>query len=93
MANSVQAGTPPRENTRVLRSIDVVLGRGVRASSNAPCSEHAVSADGLVQAFAAHHLALAARAKLDLPRPARPLGIANFFSLGELRLSKAKLSS
>jgi hypothetical protein len=28
MANSVQAGTPPRENTREHRTIDVVYGRG-----------------------------------------------------------------
>lgn len=57
MANSVQAGTPPRENPRVNRTIDFVVGRGstdfVQCAVFGTCCYQQT---GLIQAFAAHSL-------------------------------------
>jgi hypothetical protein len=41
MANAVQGGTPPRENSREHRTIDVVYGRG--STRNASCSARAAT--------------------------------------------------
>ncbi|MGB0035957.1 MAG: DUF5938 domain-containing protein [Candidatus Acidiferrales bacterium] len=57
MAGSVQAGTPPRENTHEHRTIDVVIGRGTM--DFAQCVIFGTCAyrqTGLIQAFAAHSL-------------------------------------
>ncbi|MGB8837896.1 MAG: DUF5938 domain-containing protein, partial [Candidatus Acidiferrales bacterium] len=57
MANSVQAGTPPRENPREQRTIDVVLGRGT--TDYAQCVLFGTCCyrqTGLLQAYAAHSL-------------------------------------
>ena len=57
MAAAVQGSTPPRENSREQRTIDVVLGRGTTAS--AQCVIYGTCCyrqTGLVQAFAAHNL-------------------------------------
>jgi len=95
MANSVQAGTPPRENTRVHRTIDVVLGRGTRNSVQ--CTMFGTCAyrqTGLVQAFAAHHLALAAPRKVGFASPCEAFGHRELLqALENFGLSKAKLSS
>jgi hypothetical protein len=57
MANSVQGGTPPRENSREQRTIDVVAGRGstevVHCFVVGTCC---YKQTGLLQAFAAHCL-------------------------------------
>ena len=57
MANSVQAGTPPRENSRENRTIDVIAGRGstefVQCVLTGTCC---YKQTGLIQAFAAHNL-------------------------------------
>jgi len=95
MANSVQAGTPPRENTRVHRTIDVVLGRGstnfVKCAMFGTC---AYRQTGLVQAFAAHHLALAAPRKVGFASPCEAFGHRELLqALESFGLSKAKLSS
>jgi hypothetical protein len=69
MANSVQAGTPPRENIREQRTIDVVLGRGT--TDYAQCILFGTCAyrqTGLLQAYAAHSL---------LHRPPRKAGFAS----------------
>jgi len=94
MANSVQAGTPPRENTRQHRTIDVVLGRGsttfVQCTMLGTC---AYRQTGLVQAFAAHHLALAAPRKVGFASPCEAFGHRELLqALENFGLSKAKLS-
>ncbi len=95
MANSVQAGTPPRENTRVHRTIDVVLGRG--SMSFVQCAMFGTCAyrqTGLVQAFAAHHLALSAPRKVGFASPCEAFGHRELLHALETHgLSKAKISS
>jgi short subunit dehydrogenase-like uncharacterized protein len=95
MANSVQAGTPPRENTRVHRTIDVVLARG--SMNSVQCTMFGTCAyrqTGLVQAFAAHHLALAAPRKVGFASPCEAFGHRELLqALENFGLSKAKLSS
>jgi short subunit dehydrogenase-like uncharacterized protein len=57
MANAVQSGTPPRENTRENRTIDVVLARG--SMEFRQCTLFGTCAyrqTGLLQAHAAHSL-------------------------------------
>ena len=57
IADSVQAGMPPRENRRQQRTVDVVSARGNLESIQIVV--HGVGAylqTGLIQAFAAHHL-------------------------------------
>jgi short subunit dehydrogenase-like uncharacterized protein len=57
IADSVQAGMPPRENRRQQRTVDVVSARGNLESIQVVV--HGVGAylqTGLIQAFAAHHL-------------------------------------
>ena len=94
MANSVQAGTPPRENTRVHRTIDVVLGRG--SMNSVQCAMFGTCAyrqTGLVQAFAAHHLTLAAPRKVGFASPCEAFGHRELLqALESFGLSKAKLS-
>ena len=95
MANSVQGGTPPRENTRVHRTIDVVLGRGsmnfVQCTMFGTC---AYRQTGLVQAFAARHLARAAPCKVGFASPCEAFGHKNLLqALEDFGLSQAKLSS
>jgi len=69
MAAAVQGSTPPRENSREQRTIDVVLGRGTTASVQCVIfGTCCYRQPGLVQAFAAHHLA---------HRPPRKTGFAS----------------
>jgi short subunit dehydrogenase-like uncharacterized protein len=57
IADSVQAGTPPRENRRRQRTIDVVSARGSLDSIQVVVhGQGAYLQTGLIQAFAAHHL-------------------------------------
>jgi len=95
MANSVQAGTPPRENTRVHRTIDVVLGRG--SMNSVQCTMFGTCAyrtTGLVQAFAAHHLTYAAPHKVGFASPCEAFGHRELLqALQNFGLSRAKLSS
>jgi short subunit dehydrogenase-like uncharacterized protein len=95
MANSVQAGTPPRENTRVHRTIDVVLGRG--STSFVQCTMFGTCAyrqTGLVQAFAAHHLAQDAPRKVGFASPCEAFGHRELLqALESYGLSKAKFVS
>ena len=95
MANSVQAGTPPRENTRVHRTIDVVLGRGsINSVQCAMFGTCAYRQTGLVQAFAAHHLSLATPRKLGFASPCEAFGHRELLqALESFGLQKAKLSS
>ncbi len=57
IADSVQAGMPPRENRRQQRTIDVVSARGSLESIQIVVhGQGAYLQTGLIQAFAAHHL-------------------------------------
>jgi short subunit dehydrogenase-like uncharacterized protein len=93
MANSVQAGTPPRENTRQHRTIDVVVGRG--STNFVQCTMFGTCAyrqTGLVQAFAAHHLSLAPPRKIGFASPCEAFGHRELLhALENHGLSKAKL--
>jgi short subunit dehydrogenase-like uncharacterized protein len=95
MANSVQAGTPPRENTRMHRTIDVVLGRG--STNFVQCIMYGTCAyrtTGLVQAFAARHLTYAPPRKVGFASPCEAFGHRELLqALENFGLSRAKLSS
>jgi len=57
LAEAAQSTTPPRENRRQNRTIDVVMGRGNLASAHVVAlGQGAYLQTGLIQAFAAHHL-------------------------------------
>jgi hypothetical protein len=69
IADSVQAGMPPRENRRVQRTIDVVSARGSLDSIQIVVhGQGAYIQTGLIQAFAAHHLVF---------QPPRAVGFAS----------------
>jgi short subunit dehydrogenase-like uncharacterized protein len=75
MANSVQGGTPPRENTREHRTIDVVCGRGTTAF--AQCIMFGTCCyrqTGLMQAYAAHALVHGAPRKAGYASPCAAFG-------------------
>jgi hypothetical protein len=75
IADSMQPETPPRENRRLQRTIDVVVGRGsletVRVSAH---GQGAYLQTGLIQAFAAHHLVHAAPRKVGFAAPGEAFG-------------------
>lgn len=95
MANAVQAGTPPRENPREQRTIDVVVGRG--STAYAQCVVFGTCCyrqTGLIQAFAAHHLVHAAPRKVGFASPAEAFGHREILRvLEDHGLSKARLVS
>lgn len=95
MANSVQAGTPPRENTREHRTIDVVAGRGtmdfVQCAVFGTC---AYRLTGLIQAFAAHSLVYAAPRKVGFASAAVAFGHRELLrTLESHGLAKVKMLS
>jgi short subunit dehydrogenase-like uncharacterized protein len=75
MASSVQGQTPPRENAREQRTIDVVVGRGttdfVQCAVFGTC---AYRQTGLLQAYAAHSLIHTAPRKVGFASPAEAFG-------------------
>jgi short subunit dehydrogenase-like uncharacterized protein len=94
MANAVQAGTPPRENTREQRTIDVVVGRSstdyAQCVTLGTCCYHQT---GLLQAFAAHHLVQAAPRKVGFASPAEAFGHQEILRvLEEHGLAKLRLT-
>jgi short subunit dehydrogenase-like uncharacterized protein len=95
MANSVQAGTPPRENTRQHRTIDVVVGRG--STNFVQCTMFGTCAyrqTGLIQAFAAHHLSLAPPRKVGFASPCEAFGHRELLhALESHALSKARMAA
>jgi short subunit dehydrogenase-like uncharacterized protein len=95
MANSVQGGTPPRENTRQHRTIDLVVGRG--STNFVQCAMFGTCAyrqTGLVQAFAAHHLTYAAPRKVGFASPCEAFGHRELLhALESYGLSKARVTS
>lgn len=75
MANSVQAGTPPPENPRENRTIDVIVGRGsmefVQCALFGTCC---YKQTGLIQAFAAHSLLDSSPGKIGFASAAEAFG-------------------
>jgi len=95
MASSVQPGTPPRENTKLHRTIDVVLGRGsMKFTQCTMFGTCAYRQTGLVQAFAAHHLAYAPPRKVGFASPCEAFGHRELLqALENHGLSRAHFSS
>ena len=95
MANSVQAGTPPRENAREQRTIDEVNGRGtISFASCVMVGTCCYRQTGLLQAFAAHTLIHAAPRMVGFASPTAAFGHREIFSALESHgLVKARVSS
>ena len=75
IADSVQAGMPPRENRRQQRTIDVVSARGGLESIQVVVhGQGAYLQTGLIQAFAAHHLVFAAPKAVGFASPCSAFG-------------------
>jgi len=95
MANAVQGSTPPRENTREQRTIDVVVGRGTTESVQ--CVVYGTCAyrqTGLIQAFAAHNLIHARPRKVGFASPSEAFGHREILRVVESHgLAKAKMYS
>jgi Family of unknown function (DUF5938)/Saccharopine dehydrogenase NADP binding domain len=93
MANSVQGGTPPRENTHEHRTIDVVLARGT--TDFAQCTIFGTCAyrqTGLIQAYVAHSLIHRAPRKVGYASAAEAIGHREILRVLESHgLSKMKL--
>jgi len=93
MANAVQGGTPPRENTREQRTIDVVAGRGstdyVQCVVFGTCCYRQT---GLIQAFAAHSLVHTPPRKVGFASAAEAFGHRELLAVIESHgLAKARL--
>lgn len=93
MANSVQAGTPPRENAREQRTIDVVTGRGstdfIQCVVFGTCCYRQT---GLLQAFAAHNLIHSAPRKVGFASAAEAFGHREILKVLEASgLAKARI--
>jgi short subunit dehydrogenase-like uncharacterized protein len=94
MANSVQAGTPPRENTHEHRTIDVVYGRGTMDA--AQCTIFGTCAyrqTGLLQAYAARSLARTAPKCVGFASPCAAFGHRELLKALESHgLAKARMN-
>lgn len=95
MANAVQGSTPPRENSREQRTIDIVVGRGTTESVQ--CVVYGTCAyrqTGLIQAYAAHSLMQASPRKVGFASPAEAFGHREILRVVESHgLAKAKVYS
>lgn len=93
MANSVQTGTPPRENPREQRTIDVVVGRGnLDTMQCVVVGSCCYRQTGLMQAFAAHHLVTNPPRQVGYASPAAAFGHREILrTLESHGLAKAKL--
>ena len=75
IADSVQAGMPPRENRRRQRTIDVVSARGSLESIQVVVhGQGAYLQTGLIQAFAAHHLVFQSPRAVGFASPCSAFG-------------------
>ena len=95
MASAVTGGTPPRENPREHRTIDVIVGRGntdsVQCTVFGTCCYRQTA---LIQAFAAHNLVHAAPRKVGFASAAEAFGAHEILGVLENHgLSKARVSS
>jgi len=93
MANAVQSGTPPRENARENRTIDVVAGRGttdfVQCVLFGTCC---YKQTGLIQAFAAQNLVRGCLRKVGFASAAEAFGPRELLGvLAEHGLSRMKV--
>jgi len=93
MANAVQSGTPPRENSRENRTIDVVAGRGttdfVQCVLFGTCC---YKQTGLIQAFAAQNLVRGSLRKVGFASAAEAFGPRELLGvLAEHGLSRMKV--
>ena len=95
MANAVTAGTPPRENAREHRTIDVIVGRG--STDHVQCVVMGTCCyrqTGLIQAFAAHHLLSTPPRKAGFASAAEVFGARAVLGVLENHgLSKARMSN
>jgi len=95
MASSVQAGTPPRENSREHRTIDVVYGRG--STAYAQCTMFGTCCyrqTGLMQAYAAHGLIHTRPQKTGYASPCAAFGHRELLKVLEsYGLSRARVST
>lgn len=93
MASAVQTGTPPRENSREQRTIDVVVGRG--STDFAQCVLFGTCCyrqTGLMQAYAAHSLTLSPPRQVGFASPAAAFGHREILKVLESHgLSKMKV--
>jgi short subunit dehydrogenase-like uncharacterized protein len=93
MANSVQAGTPPRENSRDNRTIDVIVGRG--ATEFTQCAlfgNCCYKQTGLIQAYTAQRLVQSTPCKVGFASVADSFGPRELLkTLEEHGLSKMKM--
>jgi short subunit dehydrogenase-like uncharacterized protein len=93
MANALQGGTPPRENVREQRTIDVVAGRG--STDYVQCVVFGTSCyrqTGLIQAFAAHNLVRTPPRKVGFASAAEAFGHRELLGVIESHgLAKARL--
>ncbi|MGZ4335273.1 MAG: DUF5938 domain-containing protein [Gaiellaceae bacterium] len=81
IADSVQAGTPPRENRRHQRTIDVVSARGSLDSIQIVVhGQGAYLQTGLIQAFAAHHLVFQPPHAVGFASPCSAFGHRELFA-------------
>jgi short subunit dehydrogenase-like uncharacterized protein len=95
MANAVTGGTPPRENPREHRTIDVIAGRGsteaVQCVVFGTCCYRQTA---LIQAFAAKNLVRAAPRKVGFASAAEAFGHREILGVLETHgLSRARLSA
>lgn len=93
MANAVQGGTPPRENSRTQRTVDVIVGRGM--TEMIECSLFGTCCykqTGLMQAFGAHTLVHGAPKQVGYRSPADVFGHREILrTLESFGLSKIKM--
>jgi len=94
MASAVQGSTPPRENARQQRTIDVVLGRG--STDFAKCvlfGTCCYQQTGLLQAYAAHSLVHTPPRKVGFASATAAFGHRELLKVLESHgLTKARLS-
>ena len=93
MANAVTGGTPPRENPREHRTIDVIVGRG--STDSVQCAVFGTCCyrqTALIQAFAAHNLVHGAPQKVGFASAAETFGHREILGVLETHgLSKARM--
>jgi len=95
MANAVTGGTPPRENPREHRTIDVIVGCG--STDSVQCAVFGTCCyrqTALIQAFAAHNLVRTTPRTVGFASAAQAFGHREILGVLETHgLSKAKLST
>jgi short subunit dehydrogenase-like uncharacterized protein len=95
MANAVTSATPPRENPREHRTIDVIVGRG--STDSVQCVVFGTCCyrqTALIQAFAAHNLSHGAPRTVGFASAAQAFGHREILGVLQTNgLSKAKMTS